>query len=322
MKKSWFTLVEMLIVVVIVGILSAALLPRLNGTIAKTRDTRRQADLRNVATAITLYKNEHGALPILSSWVKINNQDFTYFMRVGSLWEILWDYISWIPQDPSRNSQVDICGGMSRETCNEALGKWEYLYQVVGESRDNPWKQVGLLLAKVETPFAANFMVLNDGPWDRNPWTQVGMWFIGGPQFASLGVSRFLGLGRWSEWHHQELGGRPLLAASVACESAWEEKCKFDPYLNRYIKKTCCKSDSFADVDGDYCYLYGEGESCSPSWSTSVSPYVSSSSPRHMLCNELDKVAEGEERREQREDGKLICHYSSVAQLYHMVIID
>ena len=66
-----FTLVEMLIVVLIIGILSAAILTKLTGYMARTRDLKRQADLRNVAAAIEMYRAGKGELPLATTPKKV-----------------------------------------------------------------------------------------------------------------------------------------------------------------------------------------------------------------------------------------------------------
>gem|GEM_PF-2461804 len=60
MQKKSFTLIEMLIVVVIIGILAAALIPRLQSVQARARDTKRKADLHQIATALAIYKEDNG----------------------------------------------------------------------------------------------------------------------------------------------------------------------------------------------------------------------------------------------------------------------
>ncbi|MEI7562519.1 MAG: prepilin-type N-terminal cleavage/methylation domain-containing protein [bacterium] len=54
-KKRAFTLIEMLIVIVIIGILAAALIPRLSNARGRANDTARKADLQQTATAISAY---------------------------------------------------------------------------------------------------------------------------------------------------------------------------------------------------------------------------------------------------------------------------
>ncbi|MEI7477147.1 MAG: prepilin-type N-terminal cleavage/methylation domain-containing protein [bacterium] len=48
MQKKSFTLIEMLIVVVIIGILAAALIPRLQSVQARARDIKRIADIHQI----------------------------------------------------------------------------------------------------------------------------------------------------------------------------------------------------------------------------------------------------------------------------------
>lgn len=62
MKKA-FTLVEMLIVIVIIGILAAALIPRLTGVQSRARDVARTADIQQISTALTTYQLDNGYYP-------------------------------------------------------------------------------------------------------------------------------------------------------------------------------------------------------------------------------------------------------------------
>ncbi|MEI7477520.1 MAG: prepilin-type N-terminal cleavage/methylation domain-containing protein [bacterium] len=72
MRKKAFTLIEMLIVVVIIGILAAALIPRLASVQARARDTKRKADLHQIGVALGIYKQDHGGT--ITSVVRIKTQ--------------------------------------------------------------------------------------------------------------------------------------------------------------------------------------------------------------------------------------------------------
>ena len=59
----------MLIVIVIIGILAAALIPRLTGIQGRARDTARKADLQQIGTSLATYKLDSNTYPVfMTAW--------------------------------------------------------------------------------------------------------------------------------------------------------------------------------------------------------------------------------------------------------------
>lgn len=66
-KRSGFTIVELLIVIVVIGILAAITIVVYNGTQARARDTQRTSDARNILTALEAYKAVNNVYPVATS---------------------------------------------------------------------------------------------------------------------------------------------------------------------------------------------------------------------------------------------------------------
>jgi type II secretion system protein G len=62
-KQKGFTLLELLIVVVIIGILLLLVLPNLIAGPARARDARRKADLRSIKDGLEQYYNDNSNYP-------------------------------------------------------------------------------------------------------------------------------------------------------------------------------------------------------------------------------------------------------------------
>ena len=86
----------MLIVVVIIGILAAAILPRLQGVQAAARDTARETALRDVAMALEMYAGATGKYPELTGSLKVAD------LKQALVTER--EYLKEMPLDPKKNS--------------------------------------------------------------------------------------------------------------------------------------------------------------------------------------------------------------------------
>ena len=91
-NKKGFTLIEMLIVITIIALLASLILVGMGGARAKTRDSRRVADLHNVMNALELYYSLNYAYPGTMSWDDLSEE------LTSS------EVVSRIPQDPLNSS--------------------------------------------------------------------------------------------------------------------------------------------------------------------------------------------------------------------------
>lgn len=73
MKKNGFTLVEIMVVVLIVGILASMITINLSSARVKGRDSKRQSDMEAMAAALEIYYSQNKTYPVASSWAALKD---------------------------------------------------------------------------------------------------------------------------------------------------------------------------------------------------------------------------------------------------------
>jgi general secretion pathway protein G len=80
-RQSGFTIVELMIVIVIIGILAGLVITQIIGATAKARDTERKTDLDQVSNQLEVYYAKNGFYPTLNN---VNNATGMTTWRAGN----------------------------------------------------------------------------------------------------------------------------------------------------------------------------------------------------------------------------------------------
>jgi len=147
MKKNTikaFTLVEMLIVIVIIGILIASLMPRMQTAQGRARDVARKNDLSQIQTAIITSQQDRWEWPETATANAGTAVAGTVAEKLQNAW------MTQVPEDPNGDNQVT---GL----WSTAITAWKYGYMVTKRNSIQDWWFI--LMARTEVAWSSNWVV-------------------------------------------------------------------------------------------------------------------------------------------------------------------
>ncbi|MHC4286442.1 MAG: type II secretion system major pseudopilin GspG [Planctomycetota bacterium] len=121
LQKAGFTLIELMIVVVILGLLATIVMPRILGRPEQARRIKAKVDIRNIESALGLFKNDTGRFPTTSEGLEVLVSDVSDPGIKGYNSDA---YLNKVPLDPWHNRYVYLSPGVhSKDYDLESYGK-------------------------------------------------------------------------------------------------------------------------------------------------------------------------------------------------------
>lgn len=117
-KPSGFTLIELMIVVVILGLLATIIMPKILDRPEQARRVKAKADIRSVQSMLALFKTDTGRFPTTSEGLEalVTNPGLKNYSREG--------YLDRAPIDPWGTRYIYISPGLhSKDYDLESYGK-------------------------------------------------------------------------------------------------------------------------------------------------------------------------------------------------------
>ncbi len=111
--RAGFTLIEIMVVIVILGLLAALVVPRLVGRTEEAKRTQSKVQIRSVEQALELFKLDNGFYPATDQGLEAlvtlptTGRVPKNFRKGG--------YIDRVPKDPWGNAYVYVCPGSHRD---------------------------------------------------------------------------------------------------------------------------------------------------------------------------------------------------------------
>jgi general secretion pathway protein G len=116
--RAGFTLIELMIVIVILGLLATVIMPRILGRPEQARRMKAKIDIRNIESALALFKTDTGRFPTTSEGLEalVSNPGIKNYNADA--------YLDKVSLDPWGNRYIYISPGMNHKDYDlESYGK-------------------------------------------------------------------------------------------------------------------------------------------------------------------------------------------------------